>query len=266
MRHSRGRHCHCPICKAGIRLPKGQKQNRKIARYPLGTDLVICDICEDKPAFYKCSECNEYFCENCNKLHLRMRMGRDHHVAFVKSIRAINESIRTMCKEHIHEELKFHCRKCDVPICRDCKVLNHEGHLTAGIEEVVEERKQSVEHAMATARGHLARLKAEAAEIRNKKSQLEEETNKLVSDIRLHANKMKDVIDNHADSLVVKVKLQLDETRMKLDKCNEAVKEKLQSLQGLVDSANVQMDTATDVDFVNSSRGLEENLRGLLLF
>ena len=264
LRHSRGRHCHCPICKAGIRLPKGPKPQRKIAKYPLGTTLVICDVCEDKPAFYKCSECDEYFCENCNMLHLRMRMGRNHHVTFVKSIKAVNEDIRTYCKEHIHEELKFHCRRCDVPICRDCKVLNHEGHQTVGIDEVVEDRKQRVSHAMATARGHLARLKAEAAEIKNKKSSLEEETNKVVSEIRLQANKMKDIIDTHADSLVVKVKMQLDESRTKLDKCNDAVKEKLDSLQRLIDSAAIKMDTATDVDFVSSSHGIEDNLRGIV--
>ena len=266
LRHSRGRHCHCPICKAGIRLPKGPKQTRKVAKYPRGTDLVVCDVCEDKPAFYKCSECNEYFCETCNKMHLRMRMSQGHHVAYIKSIRAINEAIKTFCKEHAHEELKFHCRKCDVPICRDCKVLNHEGHLTAEIEEVVEERKQRVEHAMTTARGHLARLKAEAAEVRKKKSDLEEETNKIVGEIRLHANKIKDVVDSHADSLVVKIKQQLDESMVKLDKCNEAVKEKLASLQSLIDTAAVEIDTSPDVDFVNSSRGLEENLRGRIVF
>ncbi|XP_045159967.2 E3 ubiquitin-protein ligase TRIM33-like [Mercenaria mercenaria] len=263
LRHSRGKRCHCPICRAGIRLPKEPRHPKKIARYPLGTDLVICDVCEDSPAFYKCSECNEYFCEKCNKLHLRMRMGRDHHVNIIPSIRAVNDKlkVKVYCDEHEHEEIKFHCKKCDVPICRDCKVIQHEGHLTTALKEIVDERKIRVTTAMTTARGHLARLKAEAIEIKNRKSALEEETEQTTHDIKQHALRMKDIVDEHSGHLIQTVRQQHDESISKLDNCLEQVSKKTENIKGLLDTASVQMDTSTDVAFINSSQSLNESLR-----
>lgn len=268
LRHSRGKRCHCPICRAGIRLPKEPRRTKKIARYPLGTELVICDVCEDNPAFYKCSECSEFFCEKCNKLHLRMKMGRDHHVNILPSIRMANEKlkIKVYCDQHEHEEVKFHCKKCDVCICRDCKVIDHEGHLTTSIKEIAEERKIRISTAMTTAKGHLARLKAESIEIKNRKATLEEETEQTTHEIKQHALKIKDIVDEHSDHLIQAVKLQHDESISKLNTCLEAVTKKTESIKEILDSASVQMDSSTDVAFINQSQNLNESLRGKYLF
>lgn len=266
LRHSRGKHCHCPICRAGIRLPKEPRKPKKMARYPLGTDLVICDVCEDSPAFYKCSECNEFFCEKCNKLHLRMKMGREHHVNILSSIRAVNDKlkVKVYCDIHQHEEVKFHCTKCDIPICRDCKVIDHEGHQTTSVKDIADERKLRVSTAMVTAKGHLARLKAEAIEIKNRRISLEEETEHTTSDIKQHALKIKDIVDEHTAHLVQTVRQQHEESITKLDSCLEAVNKKTEAIRRMLDDAAVQMDSATDVAIINTSQSLNDSLRGIL--
>ncbi|WAR22733.1 TRI56-like protein [Mya arenaria] len=263
LRHSRGKHCHCPICRAGIRLPKEAKTPRKNGRMPLSPNLLICDVCDDSPAFFKCSECNEYFCEKCNKLHLRMKMSKDHHVNIIPSIRAVNDKlrVRVYCDDHQHEEVKFFCRKCDVPICRDCKVISHEGHLTEPLKEAVDERKLRVSSAMTTARGHLARLKAESIEIRNRKTALEDETEQTTNDIKQHTQKIKDIVDEHSEHLIQTVRQQHDENISKLDNCLEAVSNKMENTKGTLDSASIQMDTSNDVAFLAASAEIIETLR-----
>lgn len=267
LRHSRGKHCHCPICKAGIKLPKAPKGIRKTSRYPLGTELVVCDVCEDSPAFYKCSECSQFYCEKCNKLHLRMKAGRNHHVTILPSIRAVNEKLKVKiyCDDHEHEEVKFFCRKCDVPICRDCKVVSHEGHLTEPLKDVVEEKRNRVYTAMTTARGQLARLKAESIEIKNRKESLVEETEQTNHEIRQHSLKIKDIIDMNSDYLLQTIRQQHDECISKLDTCLESVQQKIDKTQELIDMAAVQSDTANDVAFVTSSTYLIDSLRGRFL-
>lgn len=49
------------------------------------------------------------------------------------------------CKDHQGEDLRFYCRKCDAVICRDCKVVSHEGHKTDMVINVINELKQKVE-------------------------------------------------------------------------------------------------------------------------
>ena len=266
LRHSRGKHCHCPICKAGIRLPKEPKSPRKNGRLPLDGNLVVCDVCDDGPAFFKCSECNEFFCEKCNKLHLRMKMSKDHHVNIIPSIRAVNERlrVRVYCDDHQHEEVKFFCRKCDVPLCRDCKVIRHEGHLTEPLHEAVDERKLRVATAMTTARGHLARLKAESIEIKNRKVALEEETEQTTNEIKCHSQKIKDLVEEHSEHLIQVVRQQHDENLAKLDMCLEAVTKKMENTKGVLDTAAIQTDTANDVAFLSASATMIENLKGAL--
>ena len=265
--HSRGKHCHCPICRAGIRLPKGHKHSRQLTRYPHGNDIVICDICEDAPALYKCSECNEFFCERCSRLHLRMKMGKDHHISYLSSVKTVNEKlkIRVYCDIHDHEEIRFHCKKCDMSICRDCKVIAHEGHQTTSLTEAVDERKERVSNAMTTAKGHLARLKTESNEIRNKKSSLGEEMRQLESEIRQHCNRIKDVVDEQGERLITTVRNHHEDCKAKLDSCLEAIKQKMDAIRSLIDQSSIQMDTSTDVAFVNASNELDNSLRGKLV-
>lgn len=264
IRHSRGKHCHCPICKAGIRLPKTPKGIRKTSRFPLGTELVVCDVCEDSPAFYKCAECSEYFCDKCNKLHLRMKMSKNHHVNILPSIRAVNDKlkVKVYCDDHEHEEVKFFCRKCAVPICRDCKVVSHEGHLTEPLKDVVEELKLRVHTSITAAKGHLARLKAESIEIKNRKSALVEETEQSSLEIRQHALRIKDIVDMHSEYLQQTIRQQHDENLSKLDNCLESVTEKMEKTKDLIDTAAVQADTINEVAFVSSASSLIDSLRG----
>ena len=263
LRHSRGRRCHCPICKAGIRLPTAPRGIRK-TQYPLGNELVVCDACEDSPALYKCAECSQFYCDKCNKLHLRMKAGRNHHVSILPSIRAVNEQlkVKVYCDDHEHEEVKFFCRKCDTPICRDCKLVSHEGHLTEPLKEVVDERKLRVATAMTSARGHMARLKAESIEIKNRKEALLEETEQTNHDIRQQALKIKDIIDMNSDYLLQTIRQQHDECISKLDTCLQSVTQKVEKTQDMLDVAAIQSDTANDVAFISSAGSLIDTLRG----
>lgn len=263
LRHSRGKHCHCPICRAGIRLPKAPKQEKKLMRRPYGTDVFICDACEDCPAFYKCSECSEFFCEKCNKLHLRMKVGRNHHVNIVPSIRALNENLqqKVYCDDHEHEEIRFFCTKCEVPICRDCKVIQHDGHPIVSLKEVLEDKKTKVSILMTSTKGHLARMTAEAVTIRNRKIELVEEMEHTISEIRQHANRLKDIVDEHVDNLVMTVRQQHDESVAKLNTCLEAIDKKAENIKCALATTAVQMDMSTDIAFLNASNSLMANLR-----
>lgn len=191
-------------------------------------------------------------------------MSKNHHVNILPSIRAVNDKlkIKIYCDDHEHEEVKFFCKKCNVPICRDCKVVNHEGHITEPLKEVVDEMKIRVSSAMTKAKGHMARLKAEAIEIKNRKVALEEEAEQTTNGIRQQTLKIKDIVDMHSNEMVQSIRQQHDESLSKLDTCLEAVKEKIEKTKDLLDTAAIQMDTANEVAFVNSADNLIDSLRG----
>lgn len=56
-----------------------------------------------------------------------------------------SKSVHPMCAEHEDEDLRFYCRNCDFKICRDCKVISHEGHIIEMKKRVYSEVKLKCE-------------------------------------------------------------------------------------------------------------------------
>ena len=50
----------------------------------------------------------------------------------------------SLCGEHPEEKLRFVCVPCDTPICRDCKLTEHEGHRSIDIAKVAVGLKDKV--------------------------------------------------------------------------------------------------------------------------
>ena len=50
----------------------------------------------------------------------------------------------SLCGEHPEEKLRFVCVPCDIPICRDCKLTEHEGHRSIDIAKVAVGLKDKV--------------------------------------------------------------------------------------------------------------------------
>ena len=48
------------------------------------------------------------------------------------------------CPDHPEEDLRFFCHNCNDSLCRDCKVIKHEGHKVEMLKNVVENMKKEI--------------------------------------------------------------------------------------------------------------------------
>ena len=53
-----------------------------------------------------------------------------------------------MCVEHPKEDLRFFCCHCRTQICRDCKIVSHEGHATEMADNVVAKTRETLEESL----------------------------------------------------------------------------------------------------------------------
>ena len=101
--------------------PKSKKNDSK----------SMCQICETKPPVYKCKDCPSLICESCKSGHNDMFEG---HAVF------------DMCEIH-HKSVTHLCKKCIIPLCMKCGVLDHKEHkayfvdYNKGTKELKEEVK-----------------------------------------------------------------------------------------------------------------------------
>ncbi|XP_013421546.1 tripartite motif-containing protein 2-like [Lingula anatina] len=146
----------CPLCQKETKLPKdgveGFPHNYFIDSLQ---DTVLtptrkkkCGACavegEDIEAVSKCLNCSEYLCGPCAKSHIRFKMLINHKVYTFEQLRSgehhqeVQEFQCVFCPEHKEEPIRYFCLKCQIPICRDCKVLTHDEHKCTSLDTAIE--------------------------------------------------------------------------------------------------------------------------------
>ncbi|XP_072041841.1 E3 ubiquitin-protein ligase TRIM71-like [Amphiura filiformis] len=94
---------------------------------------IMCTACDggvDNEAVARCVECEDFLCSNCTKAHKIVRLTKNHSVLSLVELKTgkvslIKKTKKEHCKEHTDQVLWFYCKTCDVPICRDCTVVEH---------------------------------------------------------------------------------------------------------------------------------------------
>ena len=102
----------------------------------------ICDLCTDnETAVSHCEICCCYLCEFCEQAHKRQRLTSDHPVVPVEggSPKLPFESPNhhpELCEVHPNEHLKLYCETCEIPVCQECSVEDHQDHALLPLEDV----------------------------------------------------------------------------------------------------------------------------------
>ncbi|XP_013396579.1 E3 ubiquitin-protein ligase TRIM56-like [Lingula anatina] len=146
----------CPLCKKETKLPKDGVEGF-LHNYFIDSlqDTVLtptrkkkCGACavdeEDVEAVSKCLNCSEYLCSPCAKSHIRFKISVNHKVYTLEQLHSgehqqeLQEFQRVFCPEHKEEPIRYFCLKCQIPICRDCKVLTHDEHKCTSLDTAIE--------------------------------------------------------------------------------------------------------------------------------
>ncbi|XP_071162475.1 uncharacterized protein [Mytilus edulis] len=72
-----------------------------------------------------CTDCNEGFCNVCEKPHKSMKISRDHNLIQIGDYRKIeNVKVHLECKDH-GSKLEMYCKLHEMPICLACFPAKH---------------------------------------------------------------------------------------------------------------------------------------------
>ena len=131
-------------------------------------DKLHCSICLDPFTDPRILPCIHTFCRDCLKEYVTKMsrseqkidcpVCRERHTLPSTGVdglkknfyldeptKEVAEPSPQMCVEHPKEDLRFFCCDCKKQICRDCKIVSHEGHATDMVDNVVAEMKVTLE-------------------------------------------------------------------------------------------------------------------------
>lgn len=136
---------------------------------------VRCTGCKTKKldAVARCVDCANYLCSNCVMAHqfmhcfeghrvLNLELNKDEHKNGVINGTSTNGEKSMICPRHKSELLKYYCRTCAIPICKECVALEHPTglHECEHISETGPKQLEAITHAV-------QEMKTKATDIRN---------------------------------------------------------------------------------------------------
>jgi len=93
---------------------------------------VKCELCEENEATVKCSNCTQFFCDTCQKIHQKLKVSAHHqYISIGEALQGGSSSSATRilhCQKHPHLEVNSYCKTDQTAVCPQCVVDSHMGH------------------------------------------------------------------------------------------------------------------------------------------
>lgn len=168
---------------------------------------VHCTSCKSQTsnAVARCYDCNHYLCPNCVMAHQFMHCFEGHRVMTLPTDAVKDESKNGLgsptekivpCPRHKLEALKYFCRTCNVPVCKECTMIDHPANLHE-CEHLSEVGSKQVEILNQT----IQESKAKATDIRNMLKTLEHSSGRLQVQYHKAQNEINDTFQFYRSML-----------------------------------------------------------------
>jgi len=119
----------------------------------------LCEECGENTATKYCSDCETKQCVDCSEQLHKVKKRKDHVIVSIDAMSSIplkkevthssnnnNNSVndnKGNCDNHASEKVVAYCKTCDVPLCTQCMLKDHDGHtkldLNAAKDETLQE-------------------------------------------------------------------------------------------------------------------------------
>lgn len=222
----------CPICKAEIRLSKNNKTG-----FPENTflqDLCTmydykhgktrhCDYCKFDgkvvTAGHLCLECHDNMCQNCTGAHHRTKLTRTHKVIPYAQVEKglydidVREYQHQLCKTHPEEVLSMFCEKCEVLLCKECKVEAHDTHKWVDTDKALTKYETQMKNLLGGIQQQIPSIHKYIQFLTNYDTSIEKSREKVAENISKHAEMLHKLIDEQKQTYLENLNNETDKER-----------------------------------------------------
>ncbi|XP_061196333.1 E3 ubiquitin-protein ligase TRIM71-like [Saccostrea echinata] len=211
-------------------------------------DVILCHLCDKRPALLHCNPCQVNLCEECVGKHYMTSTSSTHEIVKYGD-RKFHLSFSN-CKVHSGEKCTVKCQNCDVEVCLKCLSGAHNGHRIIEMKDIVDEKKKLVEKDTAYLKDDIIPKFGKAdTEIESKLATLNAKCDELEQSVTEHGQKWQRFIEE----IVAKNKKDIAEMRENgIRKLKEYQKEIKNGLAGLheISLQNKKISQSVNVSYI----------------
>ena len=212
----------CPVCCTELKIPPNEQSFFKQNYFTRNLNELadchkvkskVCDYCkyDDQmiEAGWRCLECQDNLCDGCSRAHRRTKLTRDHKVVSFDEVQkseydsAIRKSQHLYCDKHHGEMVNLFCNRCEICICRECKVREHDYHNWTSLDLAGEKYLKHSRTLNETVRSKISGIKEYLEFLKTYDAQLQEDHENVKTDIIRQAEQMHAMVNQYKDSLMM---------------------------------------------------------------
>ena len=259
----------CPECRSKTVLPQNDPSLLQTAFFvnrmkELHTKMekvegkveALCEQCSGDKATAFCRHCTEFICEECVKVHQKMKAFSGHVVTSLKELKKGKSKEILMkklppptCAVH-DEQMKIYCFDCNRLICRDCTMIDHKEHKYDFVKMTALRTKEKLIENLTPLKQVQVSLCGASKNVRSSKSDVKTQGESVATTIERSFNKVIEIIEQRKRQFLENAS---SITKRKLDRlCVQEKRFEMASsmIQSLVDFVEQNIESATEEELI----------------
>ena len=276
---SRGGPFDCPECRKETRLPPGGVPDLqpaffvermkdvydKVAKAE-GKMEAVCEQCSGAKSVAFCRQCADFICEDCARSHAKMRVFADHVVANLEDLKKgglrnipVKEGPPRKCAEH-EKTLKLFCFDCKRLICRDCTIIDHNGHKFEFLKKCALESRKTLRDSLAPLHKVAADLGAAERTLVSEETKVERQKEEVTRSVQQSFDQLKAVLEQRKTELVEKASSLAQEKKEALATQKRVLQVAHKEVQLLVEFVERNVESTSDQDLMTIQTQLQTKM------
>ena len=244
---------HCSKCEQDFQIPvsdgvpKNFFVNKILELVNIEKSIVdkesYCELCFDDQAvsvksplasFY-CVECRQKICDDCCKRSKKSNILKDHSYVDFKHLEDLDEFYKKFvtgfCASHTSELIKLYCNDCSMAICLVCYAEKHPQHNCQAVDKEADRCREQLKGEVVKLEEYFKESVEKEKKCQDKRDIVEARMKILKRDITDTSDQIKQLVDKHAQQLLLELELnnkgneeKLEQAKMKLKKHKDAIK------------------------------------------
>ena len=267
---SRGRPFPCPECRKDMTLPSGGAEQLQSAFFvermkdlygkmakAEGKVEAVCEQCSGGKAVAFCRHCVEFLCSDCTRSHQKMKAFATHKVSTLEDLKRggakdilVKEAPPPKCPEHDDQIMTLFCFDCNRLICRDCTVIDHNGHKFNFLKKCATENRKSLRNSLTLLRKVQANITGADKKLVATEAQVEAQEKEVCQTIKRSFSQLKAVLEQRETELLNKAVTLAQEKKDALMAQRKGLQMAETEIQSLVEFVERNVENTSDQDLM----------------
>ena len=228
---------------------------------------AVCEQCSKGKSVAFCRQCTDFICAQCKTLHRKLKVFTGHKVATLEELKKggakhvpLKEAPPPNCPEH-DQIGKIFCFDCKCLICRDCTLIDHNGHSYNFLKKCATEARKTLRDSLTPLQRVQTNIAGGYKKLAGTKTQVGSQEEEVCKSVEQSFDQLIAVLEQRKAELVKKVRTLAKEKKDALTAQMKGLEMSHTEIQSLVEFVERNVENTSDQDLMGILTQLQSKVK-----